>query len=427
MHKFNEDLLQLIWQHKLIQPAPLITTSGQEIFILKTGDFNKDAGPDFFNARIRVNDIELVGSVEIHIKTSDWIKHGHQYNKGYNTIILHVVYEHDANIPQNLEHNVEVLELKPLIADKTFEIYEQLLATRDRLPCSGQLHRVNDLKFVSWMQRMAIERLEEKVKRLEQIFAESKGDYTQVLYTSLLRNFGFKVNAIPFELIARHLPLKILLKHADNLLQLESLLLGVSGLLDNQYHDKYIQTLQNEFEFLKTKYHLQPLQKEIFKFSKLRPANFPNLRLAQFATLFHNASAIITQPQAVASLVQLKTALKIKTQGYWKNHYTLGGKLLEKELALGDSSIENIIINTFAPFFFFYSKKMGDASFSELAMDVLMKCSFESNTKTRLFDAKKELLKNSADSQAIINLHDNYCMKKRCLHCGIAMELLKTG
>jgi hypothetical protein len=203
--------------------------------------------------------------------------------------------------------------------------------------------------------------------------------------------------------------------------------LGNSGLLENQFEDKYIQTLQNEYEFLKTKYHLQSLPKEIFKFSKLRPANFPNLRLAQFAALLHKAAELITKPQDYTDFEHLKRTLKVSLQGYWKNHYTLDGKLLERDLALGESSIENIVINTFAPFFFFFSKKMGDGSFAELAMDVLMKCSFESNTKTRLFDAKKELLKNSADSQAIINLHDNYCIKKRCLHCGIAMELLKTA
>ena len=425
MRKFKEDLLQLVWQNKLLKPLPLITQSGQEILILKAGDFNPDAGPDFFNARIKLNGIELVGNIEIHVKTSDWLKHGHQRNTAYNNLILHVVYEHDVSLPQNTDNHVEVLELKYLIDENTFENYDQLVTAKGKLPCASQLICVNDFKFTSWMQRMTVERLEGKVKYLERAFVENKGDYAQTFYQALLKSFGFKVNALPFELIAVHLPFKILLRHADNCMQLEALFLGVSGLLENQFNDKYLQRLQNEFEFLKAKYNLIPLKSEIFKFSKLRPANFPTLRLAQLATLINQEKTFITRPQDFCDYHTLMEVLKITPQGYWKNHYGMGGRLQQKDMALGNTSAENIIINTFAPFYFFYSKKTGMSHFSEIAINLLATCSFESNSKTKLFETKKPLLKNSADSQAIIHLHDHYCSKKRCLKCAIAAAILK--
>jgi hypothetical protein len=427
MLKFNEDLLQFIWRYKLLKPISLITRSGNEITILNPGDLNTDAGPDFFNARIRVNNIVLAGNIEIHLKTSDWIKHGHQKNKNYDTLILHAVYEHDVDLDQNILHNVEVLELKNFIDEKTIHAYHQLTTAKDQLPCAPQLRDVNDFKFISWMERMTVERLEEKVKRMEHLFNSYKGDYTQTFYTCLLRNFGFKVNALPFELVAKQLPVYILLKHSDNLLQLEALLLGISGLLENQFEDKYIQGLQNEFEYLKNKYSLAPLKKELFKFSKLRPANFPNVRLAQMAMLIYSATEIFTAPQNINSYDALMKVLRIKPEGYWKNHYKIDGKTLNKELSFGKASAENLMINTFAPFFFFYSKKLAKPGFTDKAVELLNTCAFERNVKTKLFEAKNKALKNAADSQAVINLYDNYCAARKCLKCGIAAALLNPA
>jgi hypothetical protein len=424
MYKFNEELLQFIWKHKLLKPIPFISNSGTEISVLKYGELNPDSGPDFFNAQIKVNGLVLAGNIEIHIKTSDWLKHKHQNDKSYDNIILHAVYEHDVDLPQNLNHRVEVLELKNLIAPTTLEAYAKLSANKDKLPCSAHLKKVNDLKFISWLERMTIERLEEKVKRIEHIFEVYYGDYTQTFYTCLLRNFGFKVNAIPFELLAQQLPLSILLKHADNLLQLEALLLGMSGLLENQFEDKYLQNLQNEFNFLSKKYGLIPLKKEVFKFSKLRPANFPSLRLAQFATLIHKQTSLFTQPQKFISFTPLIKALNIHLEGYWLHHYTLDGKLIKKDLTLGEMSAENVIINTFAPFFFFYSKKLAKPEYMEYSLDLLNCCKKEDNAKTKLFMAKKELLINAVGTQGLINLYDNYCRNKQCLKCGIAASIL---
>ena len=427
MPEFNEELLQFIWRHKLLKPLPLISKSGNRLAVLKPGELNRDAGPDFFNAQIKVNDLILAGNIEIHIKTSDWLLHKHQQNKSYDNLILHAVYEHDVELDQNTQNHVEVLELKHLIDEKTLKIYEHLATTNTKLPCATQLKDVNELKFISWVERMTIERLEEKVKRIENYFFAYGGDYTQTFYTCLLRNFGFKVNALPFELIAKQLPIHLLLKHADNLIQLEALLLGISGLLENQFEDKYIRNLQNEFEYLKNKYQLSPLQKEIFKFSKLRPANFPNVRLAQFAMLIYSNKEIFSFPHKTTDYDSLMKALKIKQEGYWKNHYKMDGKEMDKDSSFGESAVENVIINTFAPFFFFYSKKLTKPHYIEATMELLNRCKVESNAKTKLFGAQKMNLNNAAASQGIINLYDNYCVSRKCLKCGIAAAILNPS
>ena len=427
MLNFNEELLQFIWRYKLLKPLPLITKSGNELTILKTGELNLDAGPDFFNAQIKINGITLVGNIEIHIKTSDWLKHNHQKDKSYDTIILHAVYEHDTELPQNTNNNVEVLELKNVIDEKTLKVYEHLATTKAKLPCATQLKEVNEIKFISWMERMTIERLEEKVKRIEHLFQFYSGDYTQTFFATLLRSFGFKVNAVPFELLAKQLPVQILLKHADNLLQLEALLLGVSGLLENQFEDKYVQALQNEFEHLKNKYNLIPLGKEIFKYSKLRPANFPNVRLLQLAQLIYTNKEIFLAPQNKKNYKDLMKALQIKSEGYLKHHYKLGGKETVKEISFGEASAESVIINAFAPFFFFYSKKLNKPEYTDASVELLTHCKIESNAKTKLFSSRKINLTNAAASQGIINLHDNYCVSRKCLKCGIAAAILSPS
>jgi hypothetical protein len=234
------------------------------------------------------------------------------------------------------------------------------------------------------------------------------------------------VNAIPFEFLANTLPLQLLLKHSDHLLHLEALLLGTAGFLDDQLEDKYLRSVQNEFEYLKKKYGIIPLDKKLFKFSKLRPANFAPLRLAQFATLVHENQQLFTAPYLFDSFEKLQDCLGIELNGYWKNHYSMDGDLTSKDLKLGQDSITNIIINTFAPYFFFYGKKTGKHEYEQTAFQLLEECNFENNAKTKLFKGKKQQLKNAAQSQALINLFDNFCAQKKCLHCGIAASILQS-
>jgi hypothetical protein len=425
MLRFREDLLQFIWKNRLFKPIPMISTKGLEIQIVKPGVHNRDSGPDFFNAHIKVSGLELAGNIELHLKTSDWLKHRHQNDRNYDNIILHAVYEHDLELDQNTFNNVEVLELKPLIAQETLETYNTIYRTENKLPCSGLLSKVDDFKCNNWLERMRIERLEEKIKKTNLLLESSGGDYTQTFYTLFLRNYGFKVNSVPFELLAGQLPLALLLKHSDDLEQLEALLLGMAGMLDEQFSEQYLCRLQNEFTFLKKKYGLVPLKKELFKYSKLRPANFPNLRLMQFAALVHNKPELFSGPHLFKDFKQLKAALQTKLKSYWENHYTLGGDTHSKKMNLGADSIEILIINTFVPFLFFYAKQTSRIEFADASFELLKNCRFENNSKTRLFSERKSLFENAGQSQGIIHLYDHYCSKKLCLQCGIAASFLK--
>lgn len=413
MHKFNEELLQFIWRNKLLKPLPLITVSGKEVFILHPGEWNANAGPDFFNAKIRLENIVLAGNIELHFRSSDWLRHGHQSNKSYDRLVLHVVYEHDLSLDQNVNNQVEVLELKELIDESTIRTYQELLINKNELPCAPQLRNVQEIKFMSWMERMTIERLEEKVKRLEYWFAGYQGDYCQTFFTALLRSFGFGVNSEPFELLARQMPAQLLLKHADDLLCLQALLLGMAGFLNEYHEDPVRQKLQSEFAFLSKKYGLQPLAKELFKFSKMRPANFPDLRLIQLAGLIHSNPGMFVNPHHLHSYKEWKSALATK------------GK--EFNNCLGSDSIEKIIINAVVPFLFFFSKKIHKEEYADTALTLLSACKMESNHTTRLFASRKNEVRSAATSQAMIHLYDRFCQGKRCLNCGIAANLLKSG
>lgn len=425
MHNFNEDLLQFIWQHKLIKPSKLITRTGKEIEIIKFGEKNTNSGADFFNAQIKINNLVLAGNIELHIKSSDWLKHDHQNDSSYDNIILHVVYEADKEIEQNKKNNVEVLELKDLIDDAIISNYKKLIHSKSEIPCAKQLPQIEEHKASSWINRMAIERLELKTKAIEQTFSNFNNDFNQTFYSVLLKNFGFKVNALPFELLATYLPASIVLKHINNQKQVEALLLGTAGILDDFYEDKYIQNLQSEFEFLKNKYKLSVLDKKIFKYSRLRPANFPGLRLAQFAQLIFSHPQLLTHPHELKSIGDIKKLLSIELNGYWKNHYKPDGKKSSTDITLGNSSIENILVNTFSYFFFFYGKQLNKPFYENLALEILEEVAFEKNTKTKKFDQLNCCKRSALVSQGLIHLLDNYCDKKLCLNCAIGSSLLQ--
>lgn len=425
MPNLNEDILQFIWQHKLFKPKPLITKSGNTIEIINPGDLNVDAGADFFNAKIKLKNITLAGNVEVHVNSSDWLKHKHQNDSSYDNIILHVVYNADRLIPQNTNNQVEVLELKDYIPEHVLNNYKKLIQSKQTLPCSTHLKDIDSLKVSAWLNRVAIERLESKVEGIEKSFANFNNDFTQTFYATLLKNFGFKVNSLPFELLATYLPFNIVLKHSDNQKQVEALLLGTAGLLDDFFNDKYIQSLQNEFEFLKNKYKLSVLKKGIFKYSRLRPANFPGLRLAQFAQLICEYPKLISHPQDFKSVKELTKCLTVELTGYWKNHYKPDGIKSKNDLKLGEASIQNILVNTFSYFFFFYGKKLNKPFYENFAIDILEFATFEKNTKTKKFNTINTIKRTALESQGMIHLHDHYCVKKRCLNCAIGALLLQ--
>jgi hypothetical protein len=419
-----ESLLHFIWNYKLLKPVELLSVNGSKIRILHPGELNKDSGPDFFNARLEVDGVTLAGNIEIHVNSSDWLRHDHQNDPSYNNLVLHVVYKHDKLIEQNREHNVEVLELKDYVDPSILVKYESLVSSDYTLACSGQISTVDGLKLRSWLQRMLIERLENKVQVIRNIFEVCGNDHAQTFYLLLARNFGFKVNSEPFELLAKHLPLHILMKHASSLFQLEALLYGCAGFLNEQYEHKYPQQLQNEFEFLKTKYKLKEIDPNLWKFLRLRPANFPTVRIWQFAMLMHKCPDLFSKPETFCSVKELSEAVSYDHEGYWKDHYRFDSPPISTLGGLGKGSIENIVINTLAPFLFFFGKQTGRDQLLESALELFDSVPFENNLKTRVFLDAGLILKTASDSQGLINLFDNYCKTRSCLKCSVASNLL---
>ncbi|HWY10466.1 MAG TPA: DUF2851 family protein [Bacteroidia bacterium] len=419
-----ENLFHFIWRYKLLKPGPLLSMNGSKLKILNPGELNKDAGPDFFNAKIEIDDIMLAGNVEIHVNSSDWIKHGHEKDKSYDNLILHIVYNYDKAIPQNSANNVEVLELKNYVDDSVLKKYKALVSSVSTLPCSKQIKNVDELKLRSWIQRMLIERLESKTDYAKHLFEASQNDFTQTFYLMLARNFGFKINGEPFELLAKHLPIQILLKHSANSFQLEGLLYGVAGFLSKSYKNKYLQQLQNEFEFLKNKYKLVELDVSLWKMLRLMPANFPTVRIWQFAMLIHKCPELFSSPEKFNTVETLSKAITFKHEGYWGDHYIFDGKSVKNVKAIGRNSIQNLITNTFAPFLFFYGKKTGNDKLIDAAAECFHQLPFEDNHKTRHFVKAGLKFETSAESQGLINLFDNYCKNKLCLQCGVASNLL---
>jgi len=423
----NEALLHTIWKYKLLGQNQFIGSNQEHIEIISIGEHNQDSGPDFFNAKIKINDIVLAGNVEIHIKTSDWLKHNHQLDKAYDNIVLHVVYEHDKELPQNEKFNVSVLELKGYIKPALLEQYSLLQLSKQVVPCGKSITSVPDIIWKTWLDRLAISRIEQKTKYIEHLFEYCKNNHEDALYLLLCRNFGFKINNDAFELLGKSLSYTTLKKYADNPVQIEALLFGTAGLLDELFTDKYPKQLQNEFEFLKHKHQIIPIKKELWKFSKTRPVNFPTIRIAQLANLINQQQSLYHLIEQKPDLKKLQTYFDIEPNNYWNSHFKFDVESEKSSKQFGETAFQNVVINTIIPYLFFMSKHNTNNDFVEYALDLLAQLPAEINTKTKEFIKLGIKSENALESQAQIYLLDNLCSKKACLRCNVAEFLLKNS
>ncbi|MDP2386133.1 MAG: DUF2851 family protein [Bacteroidota bacterium] len=421
----NEDFLHYVWKFGLFDKTGLKTTSGEPLSITKPGEHNYDSGPDFFNSKIQLNDTLWFGNVEIHINSSDWNKHLHQNDKAYNNVVLHVVLNHDKEIKNEIGEILPVLELKFRILPNVQRNYELLESSKKAIACTNMLDGVKEHTSSAWLQRMAIERLEEKMEAIKSIFINNNKDWQETFYQLLARNFGFQINGDAFYLLAKHLPLQIIYKHRSSLFQLESLLFGQSGLLEDQLEEPYAQKLQNEYEFLRKKYSLIPLKKENWKYLRMRPVNFPTIRIAQFAALLHTSSHLFSKIVESNSITETKRLFTAEPSEFWNTHYSFTSLSKSSTKAIGDSTASNILINTVAPLLFFYGKEKEDDRYTERTVELLFSIEPEDNKITREYSDSGLMPKNAGESQGMINLHKNYCKKFACLNCTIGNSILR--
>jgi hypothetical protein len=416
----NERLLQFIWQFQYYNKHQLTTDEGEELQIIIPGTFNRNQGPDFLNASIKIGSTVWVGNIELHVKASDWNKHRHTSDPNYRNVILHVVWENDLSIEQ-----ASAFSLKERVPKVLLENYEQLMQASLKQACKGFLPALSQLGWLSWKERLVAERLERKSERVLQLLQESKQHWEEVFWWMLASNFGVKVNTEAFEAMARSISVNVLAKHKNQIHQLESLLLGQANLLNGKYDEDYPKLLQKEFRFLKTKYQLRS-HNILPHFLRMRPANFPTIRLAQLAMLVSQSSHLFSKLKELQSVKEVKALLNVTANDYWHYHYTFDETTPCKPKRLGNQMIDNLVINTIAPVLFAYGLYAKQEEFKEKAIHWLQQISAEQNAVTKLWHDAEVANRSAFDSQSLIELTNNYCNNQRCLDCAVGNKILQT-
>jgi hypothetical protein len=420
----TEAFLSYIWQYKHLQ-GRLLTTDGSEVEILDTGQINSDSGPDFFNAKIKINNTLWAGNVEIHKKSSDWNRHGHQNDVAYNNTILHVVFEEDIPIKTSDGNQPKCLEAKDKFSLSLLKSYDYLLHNANWIPCAKFLENTNEMIWKSWLERLAIERLEKKTKEVEAILESTQNDWEKAFFIFLASYFGQKVNKLPFQILARGLDLNVLAKHKNEIFQLEALLFGQAGLLGSNTNDSYHKSLKAEYHFLKSKYRWVPMPKHLWKYMRLRPASFPDVRIAQMANLLSKNDFLFSRILEKNDLISLEKMLESEASDYWTTHYRFGIESASKMKKLGKLSKQGLIINAIVPFLFVYGRLKSETKYEERAILLLSMLNPEKNKITRKFESLGKKAESAMESQAMIELKNNYCSFKKCLNCQIGKSILK--
>lgn len=420
-----ENLLHYMWRNRLFAPCHLISVDGQEIRIVYPGIAHQDAGPDFKQAIIKVGDITWAGDVEIHVNSSDWNQHKHSEDPKYQSVILHVVYRHDVEIERTKGEYYTTLELRNYIPKDMLERYQSLTLSAKTLPCEQQIHQFSSLQFAAFFARLSTERLFRKQEKIFAIHEQCQRDWNETIYRILLENYGFRTNANAFEMLAKSLPYNILLKHHQSKIQVYALLFGQAGLLERDIEgDEYYSALQYEYNYLKYKYKLTPIQEKCWMLLRMRPHNFPTIRLAQLAEMFSqfpNFFQLITQKTDLSQFYKIFSCIPDE---YWQYHFLFGKESKQHHVQMSKETINLLLINTVVPILFAYSTFSGRFEMQERALSILEHLAFEQNYITREYCKAGFPHDNASYSQAILELQKYYCVPKKCLQCNIGIEII---
>lgn len=428
-----EELLHYVWKHKLFPITPMTTTDGKPIEVIDPGLHNRHAGPDFFNAKIRIDGTLWVGNVELHDTASDWFVHGHDKDAHYDNVILHVAHTVDTQVQTACGSQPPQLQLD--VPEGVAEHYAALSSTDKYPPCYAVIPNLNRLMVHSWMSALQTERLEQKTQAISQRLERCNGSWEAAYFVTLARNYGFGVNGDAFEDWAYHIPLHNVDHHRDDAFQVEAIFMGQAGLLEAeaiaQRHrkdaeeDNYFQRLGSEYRYLAHKFGLQPMDARQWKFLRLRPQNFPHIRLAQLVHLYCGRRAGFSQLLECTAIGQLAEALQTEVTPYWKTHYLFGTTSSQSDKRISTRSIQLLIINTVVPLLFAYGRHKGNEALCERAFDLLEQLKAEDNHIVRLWGECGLDVKTAGDSQALIQLRSNYCDKHDCLRCRFGYEYMK--
>ena len=428
-----EQLIHYVWKHKLFPLTGLKTTDGQEVEVIDTGLHNHNAGPDFFNAKVKIGGTLWVGNVEIHDRASDWFLHRHDRDPNYNNVILHVAESIDVDVKTRRGDYPPQMRLQVPTAVR--EHYEELLTTDEYPACYRIIPSLSKLMVHSWMSVLQTERLEQKTDAIVQRLHECEGSWEAAYFVTLARNYGFVIKGDAFETWAKHIPLQDIAHHRDDIKQIEAFFLGQAGLLDiaaiperyqqQALNDSYFTELKSEYQYLAHKFGLQAMDANQWRFLRLRPQNFPHIRIAQLAHLYYEQRAGLSQLLECESVKQVRELLATQVTHYWETHYVFGEKSAKSEKKLSAASLNLQIINTVAPILFAYGKHKNSEKYCERAFDFLETLKAEENHIVRMWKEVGLMVETAGDSQALIQLKKEYCDQKDCLRCRIGYEYLK--
>ncbi len=425
-YPMTEEFLHYIWQYRLFDKNAQ-TTDGQEVSVVHPGYKNTDAGPDFFQARIKIGDTLWAGNVEIHIKASDWFLHQHQNDGAYSNIVLHVVLDDDQPVLDVNGQPVATLELKGKFSTHLFNKYQAFLYNKTWIPCNTDVSTVEPLIWQSWLERLVVERIERKSSNIKRILNLNLNDWEETFYQVLAGSFGFKVNEQPFLLLAKSLPYTVLGKHKNNRFQIEALLFGQAGLLKDDFAEEYPQLLAKEYDFLKKKFSLNPIPGHLWKFLRLRPSNFPTIRISQFAALIHQSQNLFSKILSCKTSPEVISMFDLKASEYWETHYLFDKITPKSARRFGDAAMLSIVINTVVHFMFLYGNEKGNNSSKDRAIEILTTLPPEQNNIILGFEKLGVKALNAFETQALIELKNKYCLLKKCLHCRVGLSLLRMN
>lgn len=421
-----EQLLHYVWKHRIFPLETLRTTTGEPVEVIDAGLPNRNAGPDFFNAKLKIGDTRWVGNVEIHTSSSDWLRHGHDKDEAYNNVILHVAETVDCEVFRANGQKVPQMQLS--CPASVLRRYEELRHAEIYPPCYSILPSLSKLTVHSWLSALQVERFEQKARAITDRLERFNRNWEDVFFITLSRNFGFGLNGDAFEAWAGRLPFRAVDKHRDDLLQVEAFFFGQAGLLDEELPDadEYYRTLQREFRYLQHKFGLPaPMPVSQWRFLRLRPGNFPHIRLAQLANLYHKERSLFSRIMEAETLEDVRKILVVSASPYWKEHFTFSKASPSQEKQLGKNALNLIVINTVIPFLYAYGLHKANEVLCERATRFLESLKAEDNHIIRHWSGAGLHVSTAADSQALLQLQKVYCDKRDCLRCRFGYEFLR--
>jgi hypothetical protein len=428
-----EQLLHYCWKHKMWPLGEMLTTDDRRVEVIDPGLHNRNSGPDFFNAKVKIGGTLWVGNVEIHDRSSDWYVHGHDSDAHYNNVVLHVVGVADRDVQTEAGDFVPQLVLE--VPQRVHDNYEELLRTDSYPPCYRIIPQLTSLTVHSWMAALQTERLEQKTIAIGERVKQNGGSWEDAYFQTMARNYGFGINGDAFEEWARHIPLQAVGKHRDDLFQIEAIFLGQAGLLEltaipERYQQQalsegYFSKLRNEYQYLAHKFSLTPMDASLWRFLRLRPQNFPHIRISQLANLYYQRKAGLSALIDCKDTVAMAEMLRTQVTPYWETHYTFGSESMKNAKHLSPFSINLLMINTCVPMLFAYGRHAMKESLCDRAFDILEQLKAENNHIIRMWKECGLDVKSAGDSQALIQLKREYCDKRECLRCRIGYEYLK--